>query len=1039
MYNKVDTKLDLTKVDKQVLEFWDANNIFEKSVKNRDGKPEFVLYDGPPSMTGLPHIGHSIGRTIKDTFCRYKTMKGFHAERRAGWDCHGLPVENRAEKNLGFTSKQDILTYGVEQFIEQCRNVADSNIEKWIPATKKLGYWVDFENRYKTSDNKYIESEWWALKQMFDKGLIYEGYKVVPYCPHCGTGLASHEVAQGYETVKDRTLYVKFELDDEKNTFMLAWTTTPWTLPSNTALAVNPKIEYCKVKTDDGNYIVAKALVSKLFEDAQIVETFTGKSLEFKHYKPLYDVEAFGANKKDGWFVTCADYVTTTDGTGVVHIAPAFGVDDSAVGQKYGLPFVQLIDKNGCFVAQMKKYAGMRNTEANGLIIDELKTRGVVFKEEKIEHDYPHCWRCHTPLIYYANNGWFIKMSQYRKQLLKNNQTVNFVPESTKEGRMGNFLANAIDWNLSRDRFWATPLNIWKCEECGHLHSIGSIEELKKLGNVSGDVDLHRPYVDKISIKCEKCGATAKRVSQVVDVWFDSGSMPFAQLHYPFENQDKFKREFPADFISEGQDQTRGWFYTLQAISTVLFDCSPYKNCVVNGVLLDEKGKKMSKSLGNVVNPNDLIDKYGCDIMRWYFTSNAAPLVMISFNEEKLSEILHKVVGTLWNTYAFYVLYANIDNFDGSKVNLNNCKLSKMDKWVLSKLNTLIKNVTADMDAYNYINASREIEDFIEVLSNWYVRRSRERFWIDGESEEKTAAFTTLYNVLLSVVKLIAPMMPFVSENIYQNLKSPTMPESVHITDFPVCDEKFINKNLESSMDEVVDIVSLGRAVRAETAIKNRQPLANMFVYTNNAQKLDADMLDIIKDDLNVKNIEFIVDTAKYITFELKPQLKTLGPKYGKLIGGIRNYLANCDSQKLVNELNSGKTHMFEVMGENVEIGINDVLVNAVSKPDYKAQSFGGLTVILDTMLTQELLDEGTMREVISKLQAMRKDAGFEVEDRINLYFSGDAEVIRVMNKFMQIIKTSVVINNFTQAEGGKFVKEQDINGKIVKFGIERI
>ena len=1038
MYNKVDTKLDLTKVDPKVLEFWETNDIFKKSVKNREGNPEFVLYDGPPSMTGLPHIGHSIGRTIKDTFCRYKTMKGFHAERRAGWDCHGLPVENRAEKNLGFTSKQDILKYGVEKFIEQCRYVADSNIEQWIPATKKLGYWVDFENRYKTSDNKYIESEWWALKQMFDKGLMYEGYKVVPYCPHCGTGLASHEVAQGYETVKDRTLFVKFKLLEQENTYMIAWTTTPWTLPSNVALAVNPQIEYSKVEFEGSFYIVATALVNRLFEEPKIVQKFLGKDLEFAKYEPLYNVEEFGANRNEGWFVTCADYVTTTDGTGVVHIAPAFGVDDSEVGKRYNLPFVQLIDKNGCFVEQMKQYAGKRNTEANALIIDELKARDIVFKEEKIEHDYPHCWRCHTPLIYYANTGWFIKMSEYRDKLLKNNKTVNFVPESTKEGRMGNFLASAIDWNLSRDRFWATPLNVWRCENCGHMHAIGSIEELKKLGNITGEVDLHRPFVDKITIKCEKCGKTARRVPQVIDVWFDSGSMPFAQLHYPFENKELFERQFPADFISEGQDQTRGWFYTLQAISTVLFNRSPYKNCVVNGVLLDAKGKKMSKSLGNVVNPNDLIDKYGCDVMRWYFASNAAPLVMISFNEEKLSEILHKVVGTLWNTYAFYVLYANIDKYDGT-TKLTDCKLSKMDKWILSKLNTLIKDVTEDMDAYNYISATRRIEDFIEILSNWYVRRSRERFWVDGENADKTAAFTTLYNVLLNIIKLVAPVMPFVSEHIYQNLKTKDMPQSVHLCDYPTTDKKYIDKKLENSMDEVVDIVSLGRAVRAETGIKNRQPLANMFVYTTNAHLLDDDMLDIIKDDLNVKKIQFIIDTAKYISFELKPQLKTLGPKYGKLLGGIREYLANCDSSAVVNKLNSGKTENFVVAGEKISLTLDDVLINVVSKPDYKAQSFGGMTVILDTVLTKDLLDEGIMREVVSKLQSMRKEAGYEVEDKINFFFEGDEEIVEIIQKFEKVIKTNVVINKMICGKGGENVKELEVNGKVINLGIERI
>ena len=1037
MYSKVDTKLDLTKVDTKVLDFWDKNDIFKKSVDNRDPNKEFVFYDGPPGMNGLPHIGHSISRTFKDTFCRYKTMQGFRVERRAGWDCHGLPVEQRAEKDLGFKSKQDILNYGVENFVNKCKEVVDFYMSAWVPATKKIGYWVDFENRYKTSDNEYIESEWWALKQMFDKGLVYEGHKVVPYCPHCGTGLASHEMAQGYEKVKDRTVYVKFKLADKPNTYFIAWTTTPWTLPSNTALAVNPNVEYALFEADGTNYIMATNLIEKLFQNYTILDKFLGKTLEFVKYEPMFK-NLTDADISKGWFVTCADYVTTTDGTGIVHIAPAFGVDDSLVGQKYGLPFVQMIDKKGCFVDSMPKYAGMRNIEANGLIIDDLKQSGVVLKEETVEHDYPHCWRCHTPLIFYATDGWFVKMSDYRQQMLKNNSEVNFVPDSVRDGRMGNFLANAVDWNLSRDRFWATPLNIWRCDKCGHLHAVGSRQELRELGKLDHDIELHRPYVDAVTFDCPKCDGTMHRVPQVIDVWFDSGAMPFAQLHYPFENKEKFEKQFPADFISEGQDQTRGWFYTLQAISTVLFGCTPYKNCVVNGILLDRNGKKMSKSLGNVVNPNDLIDKYGCDIMRWYFLSNAAPLVTTQFNEDLLGEIQHKIVGTLWNTYAFYVLYANIDNYDGS-VSLSDCFLSKMDKWILSKLNTLVEQVTKDMDAYNYIGATRKIEDFVEILSNWYVRRSRERFWVDGVSADKTSAFTTLYTVLVTVVKLIAPFMPFMSEEIYLNLKQPTDPESVHLCNYPCADTTKVDTALEQSMDEVVNIVSLGRAVRAETMIKNRQPLAHMYVYTTKPENLDEDMLEIIKDDLNVKQIEFIVDTAKYITFELKPQLKTLGPKYGKLLGGIRNYLSNCDSQKLVNKLNLGETQTFDVDGTTISLTLDDVLVNAVSKPNFKAQSQGGLTVILDTVLTPELIDEGIMREVVSKLQSMRKEAGFEVEDKINLYYAGEQNVERVVKQFEATIKTNVLIEKMQNCEGGAVVKDFEINGQNIKLGIERI
>ena len=1037
MYNKVDTRLDLTKVDAQVLDFWDKNNIFKKSVDNRAGNREFVFYDGPPGMNGLPHIGHSISRTFKDAFCRYKTMKGFHVERRAGWDCHGLPVEQKAEKDLGFKTKQDIEKYGVQNFVEKCKQVVDYHMSQWIPATKKIGYWVDFEDRYKTSDDEYIESVWWALKQMFDKGLIYEGYKVVPYCPRCGTGLSSHEVAQGYETLKDRTVYVKFKLVDQADTYFVAWTTTPWTLPSNTALAVNPDVEYALVEVEGARYIMASNLVGKLFDDARVDKKFLGKELEYAKYEPMFAVpKDVDANK--GWFVTCADYVTTTDGTGIVHIAPAFGVDDSLVGQKYNLPFVQRVDRKGCMTADLPQYAGMRNTEANNLIIDELRARGVVIKEQKVEHDYPHCWRCHTPLIYYASDGWFIRMSEYRAKMLANNNDVNFVPASTRDGRMGNFLANAMDWNLSRDRYWATPLNIWRCDKCGHMHSIGSRQELRQLGRLNQDIELHRPYVDQVTFACQKCDGTMRRVSQVIDVWFDSGAMPFAQLHYPFENKDRFERQFPADFISEGQDQTRGWFYTLQAISTVLFGRTPYKNCVVNGILLDPSGKKMSKSLGNVVDPNMLIDKYGCDVMRWYFLSNAAPLVSIAFNESLLGEIQHKIVGTLWNTYAFYVLYANIDNYDGS-VSLDKCKLSKMDKWILSKLNSLIKNVTQDMDEYNYISATRNIEGFVEILSNWYVRRSRERFWIDGENADKTAAFATLYHVLISLVKLVAPFMPFMSESIYQNLKLPKDPESVHLCDYPMVETKRIDLNLEERMDEVVDIVSLGRAVRADTGIKNRQPLSNMYIYTTKSHLLDDDMLGIIKDDLNVKNMQFINDTKKFITFELKPQLKTLGPKYGRLIGGIRQYLATCDSQALVDKLNAGKVERIKIDGQNVDLTIDDILITAVSQPDYKAQSVLGLTVILDTMLTDELVAEGNMREIVSKLQSMRKEAGYEVEDHINMYYSGDETIDQVIREFADVISTSVVIDKICNHIGGEMTKQLDINGHNVTLGIERV
>ena len=1038
MYKKVDTKLVQPELEQQVLSFWEEQKIFEKVSSAKANAPAFVFYDGPPGVNGMPHIGHVSNRIYKDIVLRYKTMQGYRVERKAGWDAHGLPVELQAEKELGFNNKQDIERYGVEGFVKKCKEIVSLYKSEWTESTKKIGYWVDLDDAYLTCTDDYIESVWWSLKEMFERGLIYKGYKVTPYCPRCGTSLATHEVAQGYKTVKDRTVYVAFRVLGEDNTYFVAWTTTPWTLPSNVALAVNPETQYCKVEFNKHYYIMAEALVSKVLPKAKVVSTFVGKDLEFKQYEPLFKLDESIFGRKKHHFVTCADYVTTTSGTGIVHIAPAFGEDDSNVGKQYDLPFVQLINQQGKFTEDLPQYAGMSNIDANAKIIADLKKSNAVIKEETVEHEYPHCWRCKTPLIYYARTGWFINMSRFRDNLVKNNNAVNFIPDNIKEGRMGNFVSNAVDWNLSRDRYWGTPLNIWECESCHHFHSIGSKAELRELSGSDEEVELHRPYVDNITIKCPKCGGTARRVPELIDCWFDSGAMPFAQWHYPFENKDKFADQFPADFICEAQDQTRGWFYTLQAISTVMFDKTPYKNCMVAGLVLDKDGRKMSKSVGNVVDPIDVVNRYGADTVRWFFASNSTPWSSKLFDENLLVEAQRKIIGTLWNTYAFYVLYANIDNFKPTLA-LDACQLSIMDKWVLSKLNTLKQNVKKLMDEYNFTDSARLIETFVEQLSNWYIRRCRERFWVDGENADKTAAFTTLYNVLMDITKLIAPMMPFISEEIYLNLRPDQSPISVHLCEYPAVDKQYIVPDLEQQMDKVIQIVTLGRVVRADTGIKNRQPLANMYVYSVNNLSLNEDMLTIICDDLNVKKFNFIDDTSNYIDMEVKPQLRTLGPKYGKALVGIKAYLAQCDSNKLVANLESGGTEHLNIDDVEVDLTLEDILVTPHSKPNFCAETDNGITVILDTVLTDDLIDEGIMREVISKLQNMRKEAGYEVEDKIEVEYSGNNKVVEVIQKFRENICSTVLATTMQEGQSGDVIRDVEINDLACKLCIRKV
>ncbi len=1036
MYKKVSTDLNFVSREKEIENFWKENKIFEKSIDQRKDGENFTFYDGPPTANGKPHIGHVLTRVIKDMIPRYRAMKGYHILRKAGWDTHGLPVELEVEKLLGLEGKEQVEEYGLEPFITKCKESVWKYKGMWEDFSSTVGYWADMDDPYITYDNKYIESEWWSLKQIYDRGLLYKGFKIVPYCPRCGTPLSSHEVAQGYKDVKERSLIAKFKAVGEENTYYLAWTTTPWTLPSNVALCVNAKETYVKVKSGDEYYILAQALCSSVLEEGyeQICE-YTGAELEYKEYEPLFDC---AQPDKKCYYVTCAEYVTLTDGTGIVHIAPAFGEDDSQVGRKYDLPFVQLVDAAG----QMKEgtpWAGKFCKDADKDIIYDLKVSGKLFKTLQFEHSYPFCWRCDTPLIYYARNSWFIKMTEVRDRLIANNETINWIPESIGTGRFGEWIKNVQDWGVSRDRYWGTPLNIWECS-CGHRHAVGSIAELKSMSdNCPDEIELHRPYIDKVTIKCPECGGEMHRVKEVIDCWYDSGAMPFAQWHYPFENADIFEQNFPADFISEAVDQTRGWFYSLLAESTLLFDKAPYKNVIVLGHVQDENGQKMSKSKGNAVDPFDALKEHGADAIRWYFYSNSAPWLPNRFHKAAVVEGQRKFMGTLWNTYAFYVLYANIDNFDAGSHKLDVATLSVMDRWALSKLNSLIKTVDDLLANYKITECSRALQGFVDELSNWYVRRSRERFWGKEMTQDKKNAYMTLYTCLVTFAKLAAPMIPFMTEHIYLNLvceNDKSAPESIHLCDFPVCDEALIDKELEATMDEAVDIVVLGRACRNNAVIKNRQPLAAMYI--NAPKMLDEYYTDIIKDEMNVKKAEFVADLSDFTNFTFKPQLRTLGRKLGKLLGEFKEYLANIDGKAAMKELEeTGKLNVTLSDGVH-EIEKDDLIIESAKVEGFEANSDYGVTVVLDTKLTEELVEEGFVREIISKIQTMRKDAGFDVMDRITVNVSASEKLVGMIEKNAEKICSDTLTDSFVYTSGGAYTAEWNINGEKAEFGVTK-
>ena len=1048
MYNKVDTTLNFVEREKKIGKFWRENNIFEKSIENRANCESYTFYDGPPTANGKPHIGHVLTRVIKDMIPRYRTMKGYKVTRKAGWDTHGLPVELEVEKLLGLDGKEQIEQYGLEPFIAKCKESVWKYKGMWEDFSQTVGFWADMDDPYVTYDNNFIESEWWALKQIWDKGLLYKGFKIVPYCPRCGTPLSSHEVAQGYKNVKERSAVVRFKVVGE-DSYFLAWTTTPWTLPSNVALCVNPDDTYCKVKAADGyTYYIAEALLDKVLgklatEDApayEILETYKGTDLEHKEYEPLFDCvkPICEKQKKKGHFVTCDSYVTMSDGTGIVHIAPAFGEDDAQVGRRYDLPFVQLVDAAGN-MSEETPFAGLFVKDADPKVLVDLDSRGLLFDAPKFEHDYPFCWRCDTPLIYYARESWFIKMTEVREDLIRNNETINWIPETIGKGRFGDWLKNVQDWGVSRDRYWGTPLNIWICE-CGHQHSIGSIEELKSMSdNCPDEIELHRPFIDAVTIKCPECGKEMHRTKEVIDCWFDSGAMPFAQWHYPFENKEIFEENFPANFISEAVDQTRGWFYSLLAISTLIFNKAPYKNVIVLGHVQDENGQKMSKSKGNAVDPFDALEKHGADAIRWYFYINSAPWLPNRFHDGAVAEGQRKFMGTLWNTYAFFVLYANIDQFDATKYSLDYDKLSVMDKWLISKLNTLIKTVDNYLSDYKITESARVISEFTDELSNWYVRRSRERFWGKEMTQDKINAYMTLYTALVTLSKVTAPMIPFMAEEIYRNLVCSIdndAPISVHLCDYPVYDDTKIDLQLEKAMEEVLDIVVLGRAARNASNIKNRQPIGKMYVKADTA--LDSFYTEIIADELNVKEVEFTDNVSACTTYSFKPQLKTVGPKYGKFLGGIRDYLASVDGNKAMDELETNGAIKFTVNGEEISLEKEDLLIEAAQVEGFQSESDFGITVVLDTRLSDELIEEGFVREIISKIQTMRKDSGFEVMDNIKVFVDGNDKISAIMDRNAEEIKGDVLalaINNGAKCENSK---EWNINGEKVFIGVEK-
>ena len=1035
MYKKVPTDLKFVEREREVEKFWRDNHIFEKSIEDRKDAPTYMFYDGPPTANGKPHIGHALTRVIKDMIPRYRTMKGYKVPRKAGWDTHGLPVEIEVEKELGINGKEQIEKYGVAPFIEKCKESVWKYKSMWEQFSNVIGFWADMDDPYVTYHNSYIESEWWALKQIWDKGLLYKGFKVVPYCPRCGTPLSSHEVAQGYKDVKERSAIVRFKKKDE-DVYFLAWTTTPWTLPSNVALCVNPDEEYSKVKQGDYTYILASALVETVLkEDYTVLENYKGKELEGIEYEPLWG----GLNVKGkAWYVVCDNYVTLTDGTGIVHIAPAFGEDDSRIGRNYNLPFVQLVDAQGNLTKETK-WEGIFVKDADKLVLKDLEESGKLFDAPVFEHSYPHCWRCNTPLIYYARESWYIKMTAVKEDIIRNNNTINWIPESIGKGRFGDWLENIQDWAVSRNRYWGTPLNVWICE-CGHMHSIGSIEELKSMSkNCPEDIELHRPYIDAVTITCPECGKEMKRTPEVLDAWFDSGSMPFAQHHYPFENQEKFEAQYPADFISEAVDQTRGWFYSLLAISTLIFNRAPYKNVIVMGHVQDEDGQKMSKSKGNAVDPMDALNKFGADAIRWYFYVNSAPWLPNRFHDKAVEEGQRKFLGTLWNTYAFYVLYADIDNFDPTKYSLEYDKLSVMDKWLLSKLNTLVKTVDDYLSNYKITETARALQSFTDDMSNWYVRRCRERFWAKGMEQDKINAYMTLYTALITLSKISAPMIPFMTEEIYQNLVrsvDKNAPESIHLTDFPKVNEEFIDKDLEVSMDEVLDIVVLGRAARNSANIKNRQPIGNMYVKAENV--LSPFYVEIIEDELNVKAVEFKDDVEEFVSYSFKPQLKTVGPKYGKLLGKIKEVLASLDGHAAMKSLNDTGSVDFEFDGEKVSLGREDLLIETAKNDDFVTEADNKTTVVLDIRLSEELIEEGFVRELISKIQTMRKEAGFEVVDHIVLSQSGNDRIAEIIKKNEAVIKNDTLADEIVYNNVEGYTKDWNLNGEHTSLGVSK-
>ena len=1050
MYKQVPTSLNFVDREKAVEKFWEDNNIFKKSMEHRKEGETYTFYDGPPTANGKPHIGHVETRTIKDMIPRYRTMKGYMVPRKAGWDTHGLPVELEVEKLLGLDGKEQIEEYGLAPFIDKCKESVWKYKGMWEDFSRTVGFWADMDNPYVTYDDNFIESEWWALKTIWDKGLLYKGFKIVPYCPRCGTPLSSHEVAQGYKAVKERSAIVRFKVKGE-DAYFLAWTTTPWTLPSNVALCVNPEETYLKVKAADGyTYYIAKALADKVLgrlaeegKDAyEVLETYVGKDLEYKEYEPLYKCagDAAKKQKKKAHFVTCDGYVTMTDGTGIVHIAPAFGEDDSRIGRNYELPFVQFVDGKGDLTAETP-YAGKFVKDADPLVLKDLDAEGKLFDAPKFEHDYPFCWRCDTPLIYYARESWFIKMTAVKDDLVRNNKTINWIPASIGEGRFGNWLENIQDWGVSRNRYWGTPLNIWECE-CGHQHSIGSREELYKMsGNEKAKtVEFHRPYIDEITITCPECGGQMKRVPEVIDCWFDSGAMPFAQHHYPFENKDLFEQQFPADFISEAVDQTRGWFYSLLAESTLLFNKAPYKNVIVMGHVQDENGQKMSKSKGNAVDPFNALETYGADAIRWYFYTSSAPWLPKRFSGKAVQEGQRKFMGTLWNTYAFFVLYANIDNFDASKYTLEYDKLPVMDKWLLSKLNSTVAEVDSNLDQYRIPEAAKALQDFVDEMSNWYVRRSRERFWAKGMEQDKINAYMTLYTALVTICKAAAPMIPFMTEDIYQNLvrsNDASAPESIHLCDFPVVNKDHIDKKLEEDMEDVLDAVVMGRACRNEAAIKNRQPISRMYIKADFT--LSEFYQEIIEDELNVKEVVFTDDVRDFTSYTFKPQLRTVGPKYGKQLGGIQKHLAALDGNAAMDELNADGALKFDVDGVAVELTKDDLLIDMAQKEGYVSQEDNKMTVVLDTNLTPELVEEGFVYEIISKIQTMRKESGFEVTDHIRVSINGNDRLSEIARKNKDAISGKVLADELTSGAEYGVSKEWNINGENAVIAVERV